>query len=48
MYRRERLNAQGKNLIFEPVHVAQEGRGIFSVETPIRDIDQKIEHYSSF
>lgn len=33
-------------LIFEPVNVAQEGRGIFSVETPIRDIDKKIEHYT--
>ena len=33
-------------LIFEPVHVAQEGRGIFKVETPIRDIDEKIEKYT--
>jgi bifunctional DNA-binding transcriptional regulator/antitoxin component of YhaV-PrlF toxin-antitoxin module len=34
------------NLIFEPVNVAEEGRGIFSVETPIRDIDKKIEQYT--
>jgi bifunctional DNA-binding transcriptional regulator/antitoxin component of YhaV-PrlF toxin-antitoxin module len=34
------------NLIFESVNVAQEGRGIFSVETPIRDIDKKIEQYT--
>ncbi len=34
------------NLIFEPVNVAQEGRGIFSVETPLRDIDKKIEQYT--
>jgi bifunctional DNA-binding transcriptional regulator/antitoxin component of YhaV-PrlF toxin-antitoxin module len=33
-------------LIFEPVHVAQEGRGIFKVETSIRDIDEKIEEYT--
>lgn len=30
------------NLIFEPVNVAQEGRGIFSVETPIRNPDIKV------
>ena len=34
------------NLIFESVNVAKEGRGIFSVETPIRDIDKKIEQYT--
>lgn len=33
-------------LIFEPINVAQEGRGIFTVETPIRDIDKKIEKYT--
>ena len=33
-------------LIFEPVNVAQEGRGIFTVEKPIRDIDKKIEEYT--
>ena len=33
-------------LIFEPINVAQEGKGIFTVETPIRDIDKKIEHYT--
>ena len=36
------------NLILESENVAQEGRGIFSVETPIRDIDKKIELHSSF
>jgi len=34
------------NLIFEPINVAQEGRGIFKVEKPIRDIDKKIEEYT--
>lgn len=33
-------------LIFEPINVAQEGRGIFKVETPIRDIDKKIKEYT--
>ena len=36
------------NLILDPKNSALEGRGIFSVETPIRDIDKKIELYSSF
>ena len=33
-------------LIFEPVNFAQEGKGIFTVEKPIRDIDTKIEEYT--
>lgn len=33
-------------LIFEPINVAQEGRGIFKVETPICNIDERIEKYT--
>lgn len=33
-------------LIFDPVNIAQEGRGIFKVEKPIRDIDEKIKEYT--
>lgn len=33
-------------LIFDPVNVAQEGRGIFKAKKPIRDIDEKIKEYT--
>ncbi|MBU7027885.1 MAG: transcriptional regulator [Theionarchaea archaeon] len=32
--------------VFEPVDMAQEGRGIFKAKEPIDNIDEKIEQYT--
>lgn len=40
------VREENGTLIFEPVNVAKEGKGIFKVEEPIRDIDKKIEEYT--
>jgi bifunctional DNA-binding transcriptional regulator/antitoxin component of YhaV-PrlF toxin-antitoxin module len=33
-------------LIFEPINIVEEGKGVFKVESPIRNIDEKIEQYT--